>query len=220
MKTVLVATSATRHADTETALRRQLFDALVLEQLSRSFAAQAEQEGRHADAVMHRRASLRGARIARGTNKLLSQFANVPCETTDDKPRRGPKTLHERLENWARYMRGGRTYETTITGIICESMRRWHMGDESGALTQSDIDEMDGELVHRALLRLNGYQRELLTLLYRWRMPPEIICRKMGIKPRPVSVFDLARHRAEDEVEKHLSAMMESGVRVRIGDCR
>jgi len=70
-----------------------------------------------------------------------------------------------------------------------------------------DID--DADLIERAWKRLPPKHRELLRWHYIRQGHPAMICRRLGIKPRPTSIFDLELAHAEAEIAKALTAMNE-----------
>jgi hypothetical protein len=187
--------------DPENDLRDEIAAAELLIALTDRAAIDCELIGDKVGAIIHRKQCIAARRRLRGAQIVLERYV---AAVVDEPESVAGKTITERLENWARAMLAIEPHATSTTGIICESMERWHMGDESNAPNLVPIDDYDAELVNRAIKRLNGFQREILIYLYRWRATPEWICRKMVIKPRPRSVFDLHRHRAEDEVERHL----------------
>jgi hypothetical protein len=96
-----------------------------------------------------------------------------------------------------------------MTGLVCDSMRR----EAEGSLTSSGgsgADRLDGEdaaLVERAWRALLPKHRDLLRWHYIRRASPEFICRRMGIKPRPTSVFDIELARSEGEIGRILAAL-------------
>lgn len=67
------------------------------------------------------------------------------------------------------------------------------------------LDSDDAALVERAWKTLAPKHRELLRWYYIRQANPAMICRRMGIKPRPTSIFDLELARAEAEIARMLS---------------
>lgn len=112
------------------------------------------------------------------------------------------KTTKDRIFNWARWARGGgpgsSARSLTATGSICDRMRVAAEGIL--AIPSSGGDRLDGEdaaRVEQAWKRLAPMQRELLRWHYIREAHPGIICRRLGIKPRPTSIFDIELARAE-----------------------
>lgn len=75
--------------------------------------------------------------------------------------------------------------------------------------TGDRLDVVDADLIERAWKRLPPKHRELLRWHYIRHANPAMICRRMGIKPRPTSIFDIELARAEGEISKALTAMNE-----------
>lgn len=63
-------------------------------------------------------------------------------------------------------------------------------------------DVFDADLIERACKRLPLKHRELLRWHYIRHANPAMICRRMGIKPRPTSIFDIKLARAEAEMPR------------------
>lgn len=64
------------------------------------------------------------------------------------------------------------------------------------------LDSIDAELVERAWKALQPMHRELLRWHYIRGASPGFICRRLGIKPRPTSIFDIELVRAEAEIAR------------------
>jgi hypothetical protein len=119
-------------------------------------------------------------------------------------------SIIERLENWARWAgSGGRNRESrsiTMTGIVCDRLRKASLGNVwSGVQPRTELDDSDAQQVEQAWSRLEPRYRELLRWWYVRRARPEFICRRLGIKLFPRSVFDLELKRAENAIEKTLA---------------
>ncbi len=71
--------------------------------------------------------------------------------------------------------------------------------------TGDRIDSEDAALLERAWKRLSPKHRELLRWHYIRDARPELICRRLGIKPRPTSIFDIELARAETALGGALS---------------
>lgn len=121
------------------------------------------------------------------------------------------KTIRDRLSNWARWSRGAHRMDgRSNTAFICDRMRAARQGElPSAPGTGERLDVDDADLVERAWKRLAPKHRELLRWHYIRHANPAMICRRMGIKPRPTSIFDLELARAETEIAKALAAIAE-----------
>ena len=111
------------------------------------------------------------------------------------------KSTRDRIYNWARWARGGAPARpsSSMTGLICDRMR---IASEVSIVTAGGaggdrLDTDDAALVERAWKRLTPMHRELLRWHYIRDAHPGIICRRLGIKPRPTSIFDLELAKAE-----------------------
>lgn len=112
----------------------------------------------------------------------------------------------ERIANWARWARGGAPVASsrnlTGTGNVCDRMRT---AAEGLLHTSSSGDQLDGEdaaRVEQAWKRLTPMHRDLLRWHYIRNANPQMICRRLGIKPRPTSIFDIELARAEAELAR------------------
>lgn len=115
----------------------------------------------------------------------------------------------ERISNWARWARGGGPVSSgrslTGTGNVCDRMR---VAAEGALCISSSGDRLDGEdaaRVEQAWKRLPPKHRELLRWHYIRYANPQLICRRLGIKPRPTSIFDIELARAEAELARVLA---------------
>jgi hypothetical protein len=130
------------------------------------------------------------------------------------------KTTKDRIINWARWARGGPTRPTgSMTGTICDNMRMAAMGSIStGAGGAGDrLDSEDAALVERMWKTLAPKHRELLRWHYIRDARPDIVCRRLGIKPRPTSIFDIELARAEAALA---TALADAGTRYHAVDRR
>lgn len=111
-------------------------------------------------------------------------------------------TLEERLENWAAANRA-----SGVQPGYCASWARLADIVANGvqSLPCREYDEQDAERVSRAWCRLGVIHRRLLKLLYVTNLPVPIICRRLSIRQRPMSVFDLELARAKHMIRQHLS---------------
>ena len=121
------------------------------------------------------------------------------------------KTIRDRLHNWAHWSRGVQRMDgRSNTAFICDRMRTAVEGEFASAPGSGDrLDNNDADLLERAWKRLLPRHRELLRWHYIRQARPEMICRRLGIKPRPTSIFDIELARAEGEIAKALTAMNE-----------
>jgi DNA-directed RNA polymerase specialized sigma24 family protein len=116
-------------------------------------------------------------------------------------------TIRKHIFNWVAWLREGRAPETlSNTGIICDRLRVARMGLRSSAPGSGHrIDAADAERVERAWRRLAPKHRELLRWHYVRNANPNMICRRLGIKPRPTSIFDIELVRAETELARMMA---------------
>jgi hypothetical protein len=116
-------------------------------------------------------------------------------------------SIRDRLWNWATWSRGGsRRGDESMTSIVCSSMRRAALGDVwSGHGAGQQIDPADAALVEQAWKTLAPQHKELLRWHYIRNAAPGMICRRLGIKPRPTTIFDIELKRAETAIEAALA---------------
>ena len=117
------------------------------------------------------------------------------------------KTNRDRLYNWAKWARGGHRIDArSNTAIICDRMRTAAQGELASMPGTGDrLDVDDARLVEQAWKALAPKHRELLRWHHVRSANPAMICRRMGIKPRPTSIFDLELARAEAEIARVLA---------------
>lgn len=121
------------------------------------------------------------------------------------------KSTKERIANWARWARGGPTRPTgSNTAFICDRMRAAKLGELPSAQAGVErLDAADAALVEQAWKALAPKHRELLRWHHVRNANPAMICRRMGIKPRPTSIFDLELARAEAEIARVLALQVD-----------
>lgn len=85
-----------------------------------------------------------------------------------------------------------------MTGFICDRMRIAAVGELHTRASGGDrLESADAALVERAWKALEPKYRELLRWRYIRDASPGFICRQMGIKPRPTTIFDIELARSE-----------------------
>ncbi|KVE53341.1 hypothetical protein [Burkholderia vietnamiensis] len=116
-------------------------------------------------------------------------------------------TIEKRLQNWARaYSYGEGHSDGTVASI--------YFPNSAGKTVASDVDVADAELVEKAWRRLMPLDKQLLRMHYMWNARPAMICRRLGIKMRPHSVFDFALSHARKAIEQQLSESVRQHVRI------
>ncbi|WP_208281687.1 hypothetical protein [Massilia oculi] len=111
-----------------------------------------------------------------------------------------------RLENWSTWARESRgDTETTPIGRMYEITR---LADsiaagvvESSANSSRAIDEADALLLERNMRHLETKQRLILYWCYINRAQPEVVCRKVSIQHRPISIFIEQFRQAQAAIE-------------------
>lgn len=99
-----------------------------------------------------------------------------------------------------------------MTGFVCDRMRIAATGElHTPAGGGQRMDSVDAMLVERAWKTLQPKHRELLRWHYIRGEAPGFICRRMGIKPRPTSIFDIELARAEADIARVLSGLSTQG---------
>ncbi len=103
-------------------------------------------------------------------------------------------SIGDRLENWARCVRPFADRPGSMTGIICESLRKAALGNVWSGHGAERLDYEDAELIERGMYKLISQHRQILKWAYIRNARPEVICRDMKLPQRPISVFtDLFR---------------------------
>ncbi|ASL45112.1 hypothetical protein bAD24_I16685 [Burkholderia sp. AD24] len=112
-------------------------------------------------------------------------------------------TLDERLNNWAKAMRGGSGHGDTLVASI-------YFPNVGGRTVSSALDTDDAQKVERAWQRLMPLDRKMLQMHFVWGASPVFICRRLKLKVRPTSIFDLALAHAKRAIgEKLLESTRE-----------
>ncbi|MBW5284748.1 MULTISPECIES: hypothetical protein [Burkholderia] len=110
-------------------------------------------------------------------------------------------SIEMRLENWARVQSsvcsGGTGGSGLVSSIYFPTVR--------GQSVDSRHDLADAGRVELAMRKLMPMDRQLLVMHYIWRKPTFVICRRLGLKVRPATVFDLAFAHAKRTLVERLS---------------
>ncbi|KVD50305.1 hypothetical protein WS61_31370 [Burkholderia sp. ABCPW 11] len=106
-------------------------------------------------------------------------------------------TIDQRLENWANAQRGGPGGNDGLTASI-------YFKSIPGIAIDSTLDLADANRVEAAMRKIMPLDRQLLQMHYVWRKPPFLICRRLGLKVRPTSIFDLQLVHAKRSLEERL----------------
>lgn len=106
-------------------------------------------------------------------------------------------TLEQRLENWARVSRGGTGGQISV-GVFA------YRATVGGVAVDATLDVVDAELVQAASLKLMPLDRRVLQMHYVWCAEPARICRTLGLKRRPTTIFDQALAHARRAIEEQL----------------
>ena len=114
--------------------------------------------------------------------------------------------VRARLENWARWANArNRRRNDTMTGVICDNLRRAALGNVwGGAEVRDPFDEDDARHVEAAWRALREPHKSMLWHCYIDNARPEVVCRKMRLPVRPATVFASWLEKAVAEVERVL----------------
>jgi hypothetical protein len=107
-------------------------------------------------------------------------------------------TLDERLNNWAKAQRYGSGHTDGAVASI-------YFPGAGGRTIESSVDIADAHLVELAWRKLLPLDKKLLQMRYMWNARPEVICRRLGLKVRPTSIFDLALAHAKQAIDQKLA---------------
>lgn len=113
------------------------------------------------------------------------------------------RDIDTRLTNWADWLHSleSRRGATSITGIICESMRSAALGNVwSGHEVRGAIDDADAQTIERAMRHLVKPTRDTLRLHYVERTRWQIICRRAHVRVLREH-FDMVMRQAREAVE-------------------
>ncbi|KWN77247.1 hypothetical protein [Burkholderia stagnalis] len=111
-------------------------------------------------------------------------------------------SIEKRLENWARAQRNGAGGDGGRDSLVATI----YFPTVPGRSVDATINVEDANRVGMAVRKLMPLDRKVLQMHYVWNAPPPVICRKLGLKVRPTSVFDLALAHAKRAVEEMLVA--------------
>ncbi len=109
--------------------------------------------------------------------------------------------LESRLENWG--------WANRLSGRGSRFCAAWarlaHAMEGIGWESSRICDEADAQLVTSAWRCCQPYHRQLLKMHYIENLPPWLICRKLCIRQRPPTIFDLEMARARSMIRQHLA---------------
>ncbi|WP_069227282.1 hypothetical protein [Burkholderia diffusa] len=108
--------------------------------------------------------------------------------------------IEKRLENWARAQRNGAGGDGGRDSLIATI----YFPTVPGRSVDTTIDLEDANRVEAAVRKLMPLDRKVLQMHYVWRKPPFVICRRLGLKVRPTTIFDFALAHAKRAVEEKL----------------
>ncbi|WLE60249.1 hypothetical protein GIY62_06200 [Burkholderia plantarii] len=111
-------------------------------------------------------------------------------------------TIEARLENWARVQSSVCNSGTGGSGLVSTI----YFPTVRGQSVNSTLDLADAGRLELAMRSLMPLDRDLLKMHYIWRKPTFLICRKLGLRVRPTSVFDLAMAHAKQALGERLRA--------------
>ncbi|MGF6976368.1 hypothetical protein QFZ94_004818 [Paraburkholderia sp. JPY465] len=108
--------------------------------------------------------------------------------------------IEQRLINWARAQSGGGGGDGGRDSLVASI----YFPTVHGRTVDSTLDLEDAHHVEVAMRKLMPLDRKLLQMHYVWRKPPFVICRRLGLKVRPTTVFDFALAHARRAMEEKL----------------
>ncbi|PCE32805.1 hypothetical protein [Burkholderia ubonensis] len=109
-------------------------------------------------------------------------------------------SIEKRLENWARAQRNGGGGDSGGDSLVANI----YFPSVGGRAIDSTIDLEDANRVEVAVRKVMPLDRKLLQMHYVWSKPPFVICRRLGLKVRPTSIFDFALTHAKRAVDEKL----------------
>ncbi|WP_414446844.1 hypothetical protein AB4851_08675 [Burkholderia sp. 22PA0099] len=111
-------------------------------------------------------------------------------------------SIEIRLENWARVQSSVCNSDTGGSGLVSSI----YFPTVRGQSVNSSLDLADAGRVEVEMRRLMPQDRQILVMHYIWRKPVFVICRRLGLKVRPSTVFDLAMAHAKRALADRLAA--------------
>lgn len=112
--------------------------------------------------------------------------------------------LISRIENWAAAQRSAGGKGPDIGSI--EGRYRKHSPEAS---SDPRIDVADAQLVNEAWKRCAPLDKDILRMHYVWRAHSDFICRRLKIKHKPASVWELALAHAHRAIGARIMALEE-----------
>lgn len=109
-------------------------------------------------------------------------------------------SIEKRLENWARAQRNGGGGDGGGDSLVANI----YFPSVGGRSIDSTLDLEDANKVEVAVRKVMPLDRKLLQMHYVWGKPPFVICRRLGLKVRPTTIFDFALSHARRAVEEKL----------------
>jgi hypothetical protein len=109
-------------------------------------------------------------------------------------------SIEIRLENWARVQSSVCNSDVGGSGLVSSI----YFPSVRGQSVDSRLDLADAGRVEVAMRKLMPLDRKLLVMHYIWRKPSFVICRRLGLKVRPTTVFDLALAHAKRAIGERL----------------
>lgn len=117
------------------------------------------------------------------------------------------RDINARLENWAYWLRSldWKRGSSSITGIICESMRAAALGNVwNGHGDRIPVDERDAQIIEHAMRSLIKPKRDTLKLHYVENTRWQIICRRAHVRVSREH-FDMVMRQAREAVESQVN---------------
>lgn len=113
-------------------------------------------------------------------------------------------SIEMRLENWARVQSSVCNSDVSESGSGLVSSI--YFPTVRGQSVNSSLDLADAGRIEIEMRRLMPQDRQILVMHYIWRKPSFLICRRLGLKVRPATVFELAMAHAKRALVDRLAA--------------
>jgi hypothetical protein len=110
--------------------------------------------------------------------------------------------LEDRLLNWARCQR---VSPSDAGGMGLTANIYFRDTSVPGRTIDASLDVEDAHRIEVAMRKIMPMDRQLLQMHFVWRKPPFVICRRLGLRVRPTTVFDLALAHAVRAIENQLT---------------